>query len=106
VEGLPAAIAEFTKRNLAEHWREIRLTWQAEVLFPSVCSSEPGGTRSRAPHAALPRGASVPTDVDVADGLRLFGDGLKEVTIAQFVGEFDRLGRRDILACGTRGAVK
>lgn len=69
VEATVADMREFTQRNMAEHWKEIRITWQEE-----------------------------------ADD-RLFKDGLREVTIEQFVAELRSRGRDDILEAGTRGAV-
>jgi len=65
VEAQPENMREFTKLNMAENWKEIRITWQEE------------GEE------------------------RLFKDGLREVTIKQFVDEFRAMGREDVLE-GTR----
>jgi len=84
-----------------EHWRAIKITWEDRVR-PVVHPS---------PSTELTITVDTPTNKGTAplahktDALRLFRDGLKEVTIAEFCREFRELGREDILIAGTRGAI-
>ncbi|KAK3233502.1 hypothetical protein CYMTET_9589 [Cymbomonas tetramitiformis] len=88
VEGTPSDMKEFTKRNMGEHWKEIRITW-SETAEPPPGDSVTEGNEPVS-----------------GDGLRLFPDGMKEVLVDEFIEEFRALGREDILEEGTRGAVR
>ena len=76
VEGEEADMKEFTRRNMAEKWKEIRITWEETEEVPDVDSS------------------------------RWFKDGLREVTKEEFIKILRTRGKFDALKCGTRGAVK
>ena len=78
VEAQEANMQEFTKRNLAEHWKEIRLTWQESQHLES--------TRT-------------------LDEARWFPRGLSEITIPEFVSCVRKIGQSRILPFGTRGAI-
>ena len=78
VEGAMGDMKEFTRRNMAEKWKEIRMTWEEDVV--------------------------VETEQHV-DTKRLFPDGLKEVSIKQFISDLRERDRVDALKTGTRGAV-
>lgn len=80
----------FTQRNMAEHWREIRISWESDVV---VHTSEDGSSGGEGGCGS-------------ADSMRLFPDGLKEVSIAEFCADMRAVGREDILEAGTRGAIK
>ena len=78
VEGAAGDMKEFTRRNMAEKWKEIRVTWEEEIV------------------------GKVGQEVDQ---LRICPDGLREVSVKEFIEEIRQLGRSDILSAGTRGAV-
>ena len=72
IEGSLEAMATFTRRVKAEHWRKISPKWD------EVVEAADGGP--------MPR---------------LFPDGVRELEAAEFCEAFRRLGREDILAAGT-----
>jgi len=78
-EGSTPSMGEFKKRNMSEHWKEIRITWE---------KTEP-----------------VEEEADV-DTSRWFQDGLREVSIPAFVRDIRECGHGDILSQGTRGAMR
>jgi hypothetical protein len=78
VEAEKHDMLEFTKRNLAEHWKEIRVTWEEDVTVFNKS----------------------------IDKSRWFPQGLSEITIPEFAASIRRIGQSRILRYGTRGAIK
>eukprot|EP00938_MAST-03A_sp_MAST-3A-sp1_P002076 g2076.t1 len=79
VEAQEANMQEFTKRNLAEHWKEIRLTWQESQKLD--------------------------TTTKTVDEARWFPEGLTEISISEFASSIRKIGQSRILPFGTRGAI-
>ena len=78
VEAQEANMQEFTKRNLAEHWKEIRLTWQESQQLDTT---------------------------KTVDEARWFPEGLTEISIPEFASSIRKIGQSRILPFGTRGAI-
>lgn len=90
VEAEERDMIEFSKRNMGEHWKEIRITWEdTETVQCTTVDQEKS------------------IDVNkVVDASRWFRDGLREVSIREFASEIRAIGHAEVLECGTRGAIR
>ena len=83
IEGTILEMREFARRNMGQSWKEIKITWEETVTADEALSG-----------------------CGEMKQLRLFQDGLRQVSVDDFIAELRSLNLDVALEHGTRGVVR